>query len=206
MNTLTKLLSIGIFLGLFVACQDSNPPSDTPEINGEAQLISGKEILAKSNQRSSTINMDKFGDLSRFAASVENLDLSTIETIMVSMKEKDAGSNEDVQTMVTIFNTFITAEKSEEKLNLSFEMSDEPVESGVFLFLINTEENQDLAFQMYDEEGFELAADNQLSVKEGANYKALNVKALDNGTYLFRLKNAEGQELVRKVEIQQNLK
>ncbi|MCP4438897.1 MAG: hypothetical protein GY810_08120 [Aureispira sp.] len=204
MNTLTKLLFIGLFLGLFVACQDSNTSSDTQQIEEGAQLISGKELLEKSNQRSSTINMDKFGNLSRFVASTNEIDLSTVETIMVSMKEKEAGSNDDVQTMVTIFNTFMTAEKSEGELNLSFEMSDEPVESGVFLFSINTEENQDLAFQMYDEEGFELAADNQLSVKEGANYKALNVKNLDNGTYLFRLKNAEGQELVRKVEIQQN--
>lgn len=197
----TKLLSVVVFLNFLVACQNTDSSSNE-DLNSNAQILSGKTILEESKQRGSTINMDKFANLSRFTAGDTKLDLATIETIVVSMKEKDAGSNEDVQTMVTIFNTFIIAEKTEDKLNLSFEMSDEPIGTGLFLFSINTETEQDLAFQMYDEEGFELAANNQLKVKEGANYKALNVNSLKDGTYLFRLKNKEGQELVRKVAIE----
>lgn len=203
MNLFNKILFITVVSTLLFACQNTDSSSNE-EANANAQLLSGKAILEESSQRSSTINMEKFADLSRFISADKKLDLSTISTIKVSLKEKDAGSDEDVQTMVTIFNTFMTAEKEEEQLDLSFEMSDEPVETGVFLFSINTEKEQDLTFQMYDEEGFELAADNQLRVKEGANYKALNVNGLDDGTYLFRLKNKEGQELVRKVAIQQN--
>lgn len=203
MNLFNKILFITVVSTLLFACQNADSSSNE-ETNSNAQLLSGKAIIEETSQRSSTINMEKFADLSRFTSTNEKLVLSSIPTIKVSMKEKDAGSDEDVQTMVTIFNTFMTAEKEEEQLDLSFEMSDEPVETGVFLFSINTEKEQDLTFQMYDEEGFELAADNQLSIKEGANYKALNVNGLEDGTYLFRLKNKEGQELVRKVSIQQN--
>jgi hypothetical protein len=56
---------------------------------------------------------------------------------------------------------------------------------------------------MYDEEGFEMAASNKIDLKEGKNFKALNVKSLEEGQYLFILKDDAGNELMRKVVIEQ---
>ena len=54
---------------------------------------------------------------------------------------------------------------------------------------------------MFDEEGYEMAANNKFEINEGSNYKALNVTSMDSGDYLFRLKDDQGRELVRTVNI-----
>jgi len=80
-------------------------------------------------------------------------------------------------------------------------MSDEPVENGMFIFGIESPDAKNLTLEMFDEEGYEMAANNKFNVLEGNNYKALNVNSMNNGAYLFRLKDDTGKELVRTVSI-----
>jgi len=96
----------------------------------------------------------------------------------------------------------LAAESETNTLSLKFSMSDEPIEDGVFVFAIESDKKQDLKFEMFDEEGFELAAQNMLNLDKGSNYKALNVRELGSGAYIMRLQDKSGATLIQKVSIQ----
>ena len=95
----------------------------------------------------------------------------------------------------------MSAEKEAQLLDVNFTMSDEPVENGVFIFGIETENAKDLTVEMFDEEGFGMVANNKFDINEGSNYKALNVNSMESGDYIFRLKDDQGRELERSVTI-----
>lgn len=100
-----------------------------------------------------------------------------------------------------IHKKLIAAENEAELLNVKFSMSDEPVENGLFVFGIESPDSKKLIIEMYDEEGYELTANNEFQVEEGHNYKALNVKGMESGGYIFRLKDGKGKEINRTVNI-----
>lgn len=108
-------------------------------------------------------------------------------------------SEENVLT--NIHRNLMAAENEAELLDIKFSMSDEPVENGVFIFGIESADNKILTIEMYDEEGFHLTANNKFHIQEGNNYKALNVSGMENGTYVFRLRDDKGREINRKVDI-----
>ena len=54
---------------------------------------------------------------------------------------------------------------------------------------------------MYDEEGFDMVAYNKLQLNSGNNYKVLNVNEFENGTYLFKLTDDSGKEMIRRVAV-----
>lgn len=112
-----------------------------------------------------------------------------------------SAEDQDAQKLMAVNNSLMAAEKTAQVLDVNFTMSEEPVENGMFIFGIETEEAKDLTLEMLDEEGFNTVANNQFQVNQGNNYKALNVQSLDNGTYNFRLKDSQGKELNRKVMI-----
>jgi hypothetical protein len=120
--------------------------------------------------------------------------------IVKVVKAENAKQNEDA--ISGIMGNLMAAENEAMLLDVNFTMSDEPVEEGLFVFGIETEEEKNLTLEMYDEEGFEMAANNTIAVNQGNNYKALNVKSLENGTYLFKLKDEAGKELTRQVTVQ----
>jgi hypothetical protein len=188
---------LALILGLSACNSDSNnTPNATPTISGEA-------AMKDSNKRGAeTIRMDKFAVVQRFAQLDKKIDLAKLQTVVVSQQERDAAQSEDVRQVVGIFNTLLAAQNESSKLNLKLTMSDTPVEDGVFVFAIESDSKQDIQFEMFDEEGFELAAQNMLTLDKGANYKALNVRGLNGGSYLFRLQNTDGQSMSQKVIIQ----
>jgi hypothetical protein len=100
-----------------------------------------------------------------------------------------------------IHKNLMAAENEAELLDVKFSMSDEPVENGLFVFGIESPDSKKLIIEMYDEEGYELTANNEFQVEEGNNYKALNVKGMANGGYLFRLKDEKGREINRTVNV-----
>jgi hypothetical protein len=114
---------------------------------------------------------------------------------------KDANAKQDDDAVTSIMGRFMAAKNEAMLLDVNFTMSDEPV-SDMFVFGIETEDEKELTFEMYDEEGFEMAANNTISVTQGNNYKALNVKSLDEGNYFFKLKDESGKELTREVKIE----
>ena len=125
----------------------------------------------------------------------------TIEaTDVISMQLMNA-EDADAQAVMNINQALMGAKKEAQLLDVNFSMSDEPVENGMFIFGIETENAKDLTLEMFDEEGYAMVANNKFDVTEGNNYKALNVNTLENGTYTFRLKDDTGKELNREVTV-----
>lgn len=120
---------------------------------------------------------------------------------IVGTAQAMSAEDQDAQKLMAVGNSLMAAEKEAQVLDVNFTMSEEPVENGMFIFGIQTDEAKDLTIEMLDEEGFTTVANNQFQVTQGNNYKALNVQSLDNGSYNFRLKDAQGKELNRKVMI-----
>lgn len=127
-----------------------------------------------------------------FKFDAANLDVME-PVLMKNISEEDVLGN--------IHKTFMAAENEAELLDVKFSMSDEPVENGLFIFGIESPNSKKLVIEMYDEEGYQLTANNEFQVEEGNNYKALNVKGMENGVYIFRLKDDKGKELNRTVDI-----
>jgi hypothetical protein len=191
------LLSGCAALLLLNACQNNT--------NNAVNVPTAAMLNEQSTQRGeSKLSTEQIAGIQRFkSGSLANqkLDLKAMETIIAKLPKKNAQESAERQQILTLMNTMLMAE-NKQTLNVQFAMSDEPVDNGVFVFTVESPSKQQLAFQMYDEEGFMLAANNQLQLSKGPNYKALNVSELSNGQYIFRLRNEDGQELFRKVIIE----
>lgn len=183
MKNFAKLLLAATVITFGVACNNNTGNQPTED-----------------NKALTTRGTKKFQAVERFSAAELGLKLETLEA--VKMVKMEASASEDAATVANLFGNLNTAQNTQ-ALDIKFSMSDAPVEDGIFVFAIESEENKKLTMEMFDEEGFEMSAQNQFDVTTGKNYKALNVKEMEAGSYVFRLKDAEGKELVRQVAIQQ---
>ncbi len=109
-------------------------------------------------------------------------------------------NGDDQQVIQTIYTSLMAAEKVAKVLDIEMIAQDE-VNDDVFVFSLKSEAQKELTMKMFDEEGYELAAHRVLSIENGNNYRALNVNALEDGTYMFKLTDENGAELNKKVTI-----
>lgn len=65
---------------------------------------------------------------------------------------------------------------------------------GIWAFSIDSKMERVLRIEFFDEEGFELLVNHNLDIKQGINNIALDVKAYENGTYIFRVKDVKNNE------------
>ena len=182
------------------ACQERVNPN-APQVPSGAMLVQDEGATKRGSAR---INTEQMAAVQRFQSGSlagQKFDLKKIETLKARMPQRNAEDAANRQQVLTLMNTMLMAE-NKQRLNVQFSMSDAPIETGVFVFTIESPDKQELNFQMYDEEGFALAANNRIKVEQGANYRALNVEQLENGQYVFHLRNQDGQELFRKVIIE----
>lgn len=202
MKTIFKSFGMAALMGAMVACGGETP--DMNKAAASSNVISAEDVMAEPQRGQNKINFSQFAAAERFVAGTLEIDMNTIEQIQVKAGEIDRdAASDDAQLVVNLFNTLMAAQSAESALDVEFNMSEETVQEGIFLFSVESPMEQDLMIEMYDEEGFSMAANNSLSLIEGTNYKALNVAGLANGTYIFKLKNEEGASYVRKVTIQQ---
>lgn len=162
--------------------------------------LAGSSLAANSVADLQTARGAKMvADIERFnlEAIKENFDMETLEILKIAQADK---ASEDQAIMSSIYQTMLSASSTKAQLQLNFSMSDEPVEDGIFIFSIETQEESNLVMEMYDNEGFKLA-NNTVNLTSGNNYRAVNVRDLNSGDYMFRLKNTEGAELVRSITI-----
>ena len=116
--------------------------------------------------------------------------------VVLMMDEGD-----DRKVVTTIFTSAMAAEKVAKVLDIEMIASDDPVADDVYVFALKSPEQKNMAMQMFDEEGYSLAAHRELSVSEGNNYGALNVQTMDDGTYIIKFSNEDGEEHTRRVTI-----
>lgn len=133
----------------------------------------------------------------KFGNKMVSIDMDDI----INVSEKMSAEDQDAMDIMNVNQTLMSAEKEAQLLDVNFSMSDEPIDNGMFIFGIQTEDAKQLTLEIRDEEGFTLAANNIFEINEGQNYKAVNVSSLEKGTYNFRIKNDAGHELNRQINI-----
>lgn len=186
---MSKLLALALLVVLTAACNNAGESTEASIVDNETINL---EAHRGAKQQYQAVERFSLSDLDA------SINLETLEA--VKMQQMDA-SNEDAADVMNIHASLMGAEKEAQVLDVNFSMSDEPVGNGMFIFSIESPESKDLTIEMFDEEGYEMAANNEFNVTEGNNYKALNVTELQDGDYLFRLKDDYGSELVRTVSI-----
>lgn len=186
MRNYTNLFFLGLFTILLTASCGSNQTNlEMAELEIESASVTR---AAQAQEEVLQVNFE--GKMITLAAD------DVVATAQL-MNQEDA----DAQAVMNINESLMGAEKEAQLLDVNFTMSDEPVENGMFIFGIETEDAKNLTIEMFDEEGFGMVANNKFEINQGNNYKALNVKSLDNGTYNFRLKDDAGKELNRQVTV-----
>lgn len=189
MKNITFILSALALMLMGVAC-------DAPV---EEQAGAAAQAQQPLNLNANRGNAGQHIAIDRFSAQGLDLDIEALQTIVA---ERAQAESEDAMVAMQINQSLMSAQKEEQVLNVNFSMSEEPVANGMFIFSIESPDSKELTLELYDEEGYNRAAENTFGVNEGNNYKALNVTSLDNGEYLFRLKDGEGRELARTVNIE----
>jgi len=184
MKKFANVFILGLAVILFTAsCGSESTDNANFEIDNPAKVRAGAAQEA---------------DASQVTFMGKTISLKAADIMEAAMSEAE---NQDAADVMNINQTLMGAEKEAQLLDVNFSMADEPVDNGMFIFGIETEDAKDLTMQMYDEEGFGMVANNQFEINQGNNYKALNVNSLESGSYVFRLKDAEGKELQRTVEV-----
>ena len=185
MKNYTNIFFLGLLTILFAAsCSNDAQPTMQP-----TELDSGSVNLTRAgNAQEEVLKVN-------FEGQMITLETSDIVAITQAMN----ADNADAQHVMNINATLMGTEKEAQLLDVNFTMSDEPVENGMFIFGIETEDAKSLKIEMYDEEGYAMVANNNFDITEGNNYKALNVNSLDDGSYTFRLKDDTGKELNKTV-------
>jgi len=180
MRKYTSLFILGLSILLFtVSCSDQTNTAD---------VAINKDITRAAQGHSTQVN---------FQGQMVTLEARDMIGAAKAMDAESADAKDVMGINVALMGT----EKEAQLLDVEFTMSDEPVENGMFIFGIETEDAKDLTLEMYDEEGFAMVANNKFEVTEGNNYKALNVESLGAGSYNFRLKDDAGKELNKVVTV-----
>lgn len=187
MKNMSRLLMLAAVVLFAASCNNAGESTQTAIIDNQTiDLDSHRGTKAQHEA------------ISRFSLADVKVDLKAMETVaMQKMNAEDA----DAAAIMSINQALMGAEKEAQLLDVKFSMSDEPVDNGMFIFAIESADSKKLTLEMFDEEGFEMAANNKFDITEGNNYKALNVNTMESGDYLFRLKDDQGKELVRTVNI-----
>jgi hypothetical protein len=222
MKRLPKILPALFFIasfGLLQSCQqecncDTKEITDSPNRAGgavESSAVGGVAVASFKSSLASSVQVEvssiknvptfKYDPKILGSLTPEELEMLRADSKKPLLSEKAANA-EAAELVAGIFNSLMGAENTKAQLDVQLLMSEETVKDGIFLFSIRSEEAQDLVFTMYDEEGFQTVANNTFNINEGENYKALNVESLENGNYLFKIRNDETQkELIRRLSI-----
>jgi hypothetical protein len=187
MKNMSKLLTLVVAVLFAVSCDNANENNSTTVASPDKIDLNSHRGAKESHQA-----------VDRFSLADIDVNLDAMETVAMEQMNQEG---EDAQDIMNMNAAFMSAEKEAQLLQVRFSMSDEPVENGMFVFSIESPDGKNLTLEMYDEEGYEKVANNKFDVTEGNNYKALNVNSMAEGDYLFRLKDDEGRELVRTVNI-----
>lgn len=113
----------------------------------------------------------------------------------------DDDDDDDQATVTTMYTTLMAAEKVANLLNVELTVSNESVSDDVFVFALKSEEQKNLAMKLLDEEGAEVG-ENLFNVEQGSNYRTINVANLKDGTYTFRLFDANGAETSEEFKVE----
>lgn len=110
-------------------------------------------------------------------------------------------SSEDANAIMNLNQLFMDAEKEAQLLDVNFTMSDAPLKTSLLVFGIETEYTKNLTLEIFSEESYSIIANCTFPIKSGNNFNVVDLSALDNGSYILRLKDNDGKELNRSIFI-----
>lgn len=109
--------------------------------------------------------------------------------------------NADANAIMNINQSLMGAEREAQLLDVNFTISDEPLKTSLLVFGIETEYSNNLTLEMFNEESYAMVTNCTFHIEPGNNFNAVDLSILDNGNYIFRLKDNEGKELSRQITI-----
>ena len=210
------VFALGLGLSLFFSacstcdCENQKNPEDLigGSLQGSTQkapLRSGghggaerniKGILAASLQQ----DFARIPGIPKFVFNAQSFKGEKVQALSPSANQNS--DEDDAAFVKSVFTSLLLAEDQRNRLNVEVAMSDAPIEDGVFVFSLKAENNQEVVIQMYDEEGFDMVANNKVKLNAGNNYRSLNVSELENGGYIFKVKNSQdGREVLHRVQL-----
>ncbi|MGH1337132.1 MAG: hypothetical protein ACRBFS_13495 [Aureispira sp.] len=202
---LMKFSLLSMVLFVFTACQpECNCPdkSLTRELEDtrpfKQQLIGsiGEQVNQLPTLGSIKFSMDMLPE------GIEPQDLDLFTNAAIEAKSENFANVEATELVTSIFNALIAAESPNSQLDVKFLVSEEPVENGSLIFVLEVPEARELTLTMYDEVDFVMVANNTIRLKEGNNYKALNVSNLEPGEYILKLTDENtSKEIVRRIKV-----
>jgi hypothetical protein len=128
--------------------------------------------------------------------------ISTLLTSSTAFATTQFDDDDDDKTTIgNVFSTLMQAEKVAEKLDMLLVASDEPVTTGLFLFMLQSKSKEALKLQLFDDQN-EPVGNNLFSVVQGKNYNSLNVNSLNDGVYTVKFLDNNGKELTANLTVQ----
>jgi hypothetical protein len=181
-------------------CQNQLPTEIDNKVRGEQAKQFKAELASSLKEELSELQLVK--KLTNLPKNLSQLDPLLIVKTKEDKDKTISSAKEDAALVNSIFNSLIAAEKQVGALKVDLSMSEEPIDGGLFLFAIASENARVLELQMYDEADFSVVANNQISLLPGNNYKAINLKDFKAGNYLLKLiDKSANEEIVRKISI-----
>lgn len=192
MKNILKFSFLSFLAVSLVACGNTSKEAASSLVNIQKEEISTTTRSLKDVKHIQTAGT--------FSLAASKIDKSKIEQIMIAANK--ANDNADAEFINSVFANLQAAENNAAVLTtVNFKVAEETIENDLFIFALESQMEQSLSFEMFDEEGFQMAANNTLGLSQGNNYKAINVSTIEDGNYIVRVKNSEGQELVQKISI-----
>jgi hypothetical protein len=143
MKKLTKFFAFALAMTSIVSCGESTK-------NTQASLVNESEINLETH-RGGAAGVKEFETMTRFAlSSLTAEQIAALETITMSSKAADA--NADAAEAQAQRQMFMAAEKEDSNTKVNFSMSEEPVDNGMFVFSVETEDEKELTFEEYDDQ------------------------------------------------------
>jgi hypothetical protein len=177
MKSLAKMFILGVAAISFAACSNNTQQAQGDSAIKESGTRGGAQIANLKGQEVAIALTD----------------------IIIVKKQMDAAADAAVANKA--FQNAMAAEGMNTMSDVKL-VANEKSEAGMFVFSLEAQQSKKITFQMYDEEGFAMAANNTINLNAGKNYKAVNVSELANGTYKMYLKDGDGKEIVSKVVVE----
>lgn len=107
----------------------------------------------------------------------------------------------DAQAIMHINQVLMGMEKEGKLLAINLLISSQPIQDNILVFGVESEKDQKLSIEMYDEEGFAMVVNCDFELKAGGSFQAVGVENIKSGVYNLRIKDNEGSEINRRVKI-----
>lgn len=182
-----------LILSVFIVCSACSNQQES-----RTARISGEDLLAN-NARGGTLSFSSVPTIKLFDASSIDLKLTELEELLFVEEPSDISKKEkNIKTIQVLIKESLHAE-----LKVELMLSDEPLEKSLVLIAIESPTTQNCNIELWDTRGNSYGINSTLKLKEGTNYKLMELGELYSSQYLLLLKDQNGKSLMRRILLEQ---